>query len=47
MAEGEAWYIDFGLPHRINNDSDKDRVHFVIDCRVNNWIEEMIPAGHR
>jgi hypothetical protein len=45
MMEGEAWYIDFSLPHRVNNVSDKDRVHLVIDCRVNGWLEEMIPFG--
>jgi len=43
MMEGEAWYIDFSLPHRVNNVSDKDRVHLVIDCRVNGWLEGMIP----
>ena len=45
MEEGEAWYIDFSLPHRVNNVSDKDRVHLVIDCRVNGWLEGMIPFG--
>jgi aspartyl/asparaginyl beta-hydroxylase (cupin superfamily) len=45
MSEGETWYIDFGLPHSINNVSDKERVHLVIDCAVNGWVEEMIPFG--
>ncbi len=45
MMEGEAWYIDFGLPHRVHNFSDKDRVHLVIDCRVNAWLVGMIPFG--
>lgn len=43
MKEGEAWYIDFGLPHRINNLSDRDRVHLVVDCIVNDWLKEIIP----
>ncbi|HEX7313871.1 MAG TPA: aspartyl/asparaginyl beta-hydroxylase domain-containing protein [Pyrinomonadaceae bacterium] len=43
MSEGEAWYIDFGLPHRVNNVSDIERVHLVVDCRVNDWIEKLIP----
>jgi len=43
MKEGEVWYIDFGLPHRVHNVSDKERVHLVIDCRVNDWIESVIP----
>ena len=45
MQEGEAWYIDFSLPHRVNNVSDKDRVHMVVDCRVNDWLVGMIPFG--
>jgi quercetin dioxygenase-like cupin family protein len=43
LPEGEAWYMDFGLPHRVNNASDKERVHLVIDCRLNGWLEAMIP----
>lgn len=42
MIEGEAWYIDFSLPHRVSNTSDKERVHLVIDCVVNDWLERMI-----
>jgi aspartyl/asparaginyl beta-hydroxylase (cupin superfamily) len=43
MIEGETWYIDFSLPHRVSNKSDEDRVHLVIDCGVNQWLEMMIP----
>ena len=43
MEEGEAWCVDFSLPHRVNNGSDKDRVHFVIDCRVNDWLKGLLP----
>jgi quercetin dioxygenase-like cupin family protein len=43
MSEGEAWYVDFGLPHRVTNGSDRDRVHLVIDCRVNGWLEGLFP----
>lgn len=42
MTEGEAWCIDFSLPHRVNNGSDKDRVHLVVDCRVNGWVEALL-----
>jgi hypothetical protein len=45
MYEGEAWCIDFSLPHRVTNGSDKDRVHLVIDCRINEWLEELVPAA--
>jgi hypothetical protein len=43
MMEGEAWYIDFSLPHRVSNLGDQDRVHLVMDCGVNEWLETMIP----
>ena len=45
LEEGEAWYIDFGLPHRVNNYSDQERVHLVIDCTVNDWLRALIPFG--
>lgn len=45
MREAEAWYIDFSLPHRVSNTSDKERVHLVVDCVVNDWLERMIPSG--
>lgn len=45
MMEGETWYIDFNLPHRVSNSSDKDRVHLVIDCVVNDWLEGVVASG--
>lgn len=45
MEEGEAWCVDFSLPHRVDNNSDKARVHLVIDCRVNGWLERLLPPG--
>jgi hypothetical protein len=38
MQEGEAWYLNFNLPHRVNNGSRGDRLHLVMDCRVNEWL---------
>jgi quercetin dioxygenase-like cupin family protein len=43
MREGETWYLNFNLPHRIYNGSEIDRVHLVIDCLVNDWLRSMIP----
>lgn len=45
MEEGEAWYINFNLPHRVHNRSDKDRIHLVFDCVVNDWLSSLIPRG--
>jgi hypothetical protein len=44
MNEGECWYVNFNLPHRVYNPSDVDRIHLVIDCAVNDWLRSMIPA---
>lgn len=38
MKEGELWYLDFGLKHRVENNSDQDRIHLVLDCTVNEWL---------
>lgn len=38
MHAGETWYADFGLPHRVENHGDTDRVHLVLDCEPNAWL---------
>lgn len=44
MREGESWYIDFNLPHRIYNGGITDRIHLVIDCEVNDWLRSVFYA---
>ena len=44
MQEGESWYLNLNLPHRVDNQSDTDRVHLVIDCEVNDWLQRLVPA---
>lgn len=41
LQEGECWYMNFNLPHRISNNSDIDRIHLVIDANVNDWLTEL------
>lgn len=43
MQEGEAWYLDLNLPHRVENHSHTDRIHLVFDCVVNDWARELFP----
>jgi quercetin dioxygenase-like cupin family protein len=38
MNEGEAWYLNLNLPHRVENRSREDRIHLVIDCMLNDWL---------
>src|SRR5215471_16112118 len=45
MREGEVWYVDFSFPHRVENLSARERVHLVIDCRINSWVRKMIPVA--
>jgi hypothetical protein len=44
MAEGECWYLDFSLPHRVQNLGRDDRIHLVIDCSVNDWLLSLFPS---
>lgn len=44
MNEGECWYLDFNLPHSVRNTGTTDRVHLVIDCTVNEWLEKMLKS---
>jgi hypothetical protein len=39
MREGECWYVNVNLPHRIANKGKDARVHLVIDCKVNEWLQ--------
>jgi hypothetical protein len=42
MHEGELWYLDFYRKHRVENNGNDDRIHLVIDCKVNDWLVELI-----
>ncbi|MES2773937.1 MAG: aspartyl/asparaginyl beta-hydroxylase domain-containing protein [Bacteroidota bacterium] len=41
LQEGECWYLNFNLPHSIQNQSAAARIHLVIDAKVNDWIKEI------
>ncbi|HYE55262.1 MAG TPA: aspartyl/asparaginyl beta-hydroxylase domain-containing protein [Chitinophagaceae bacterium] len=38
MQEGECWYINANLPHRVSNHGNTNRIHLVVDCKVNDWL---------
>ena len=44
MNEGEAWYLNFNLPHSVRNNGRDERVHLVIDCLVNDWLSQFFSA---
>ena len=45
LEEGECWYLNANLPHRVTNNSNRDRIHLVIDCEVNDWLKNMINSS--
>jgi hypothetical protein len=42
MHEGECWYLNFNLPHRVRNRGATDRIHLVIDCLVDDWLRQLL-----
>jgi len=38
MLPGQCWYINANLPHSVANNGTTDRIHLVVDCRVNEWL---------
>jgi len=44
MNEGECWYLNFNLPHRVVNHSATDRIHLVVDCVVNDWVRTLFAS---
>jgi aspartyl/asparaginyl beta-hydroxylase (cupin superfamily) len=42
MREGECWYNNFNLPHRVANRGQTDRIHLVIDCEINDWLRAIL-----
>jgi hypothetical protein len=45
MNPGECWYINANLPHKVDNRSDSDRVHLVIDCKVDDWLRSLAASA--
>lgn len=42
MEPGECWYLNLSLPHRVQNRGAQQRIHLVVDCRVNDWLRSQI-----
>lgn len=45
MAEGECWYLNLNLPHKVENLGATDRIHLVLHCVVNDWVRAIIPQA--
>jgi len=45
LQEGECWYMNFNLPHSLHNKSNTDRIHLVIDAKVNEWVKTLFDSS--
>jgi hypothetical protein len=41
LKQGECWYLNLSLKHRVSNKGNCDRIHLVVDCAVNDWVKAM------
>ncbi len=45
MEAGECWFLELSHHHRVHNASNIERIHLVIDCDANAWLQAAILAG--
>ena len=41
-SAGECWYADFSCKHSFTNRGDTERIHMVLDCKVNDWLSALL-----
>jgi hypothetical protein len=41
LTEGNTYYVNVNLPHRVSNRGSAERLHLVIDAEVNGWVREI------
>lgn len=47
LNEGECWYLNASLPHRVSNHGAADRIHLVVDFTVNDWLNDLINSSEQ
>ena len=46
FAAGHTWYLNASCLHGVRNDSPDPRIHLMLDCLVNPWLEKLfLDAG--
>ncbi len=46
FAAGQTWYMNANCVHAVDNDSELERIHLVIDCIPNGWLRQVfLDAG--
>lgn len=41
MLPGQCWFADFSKTHSVANRGTEDRIHLIIDLKVNEWLTEL------
>lgn len=41
MKEGECWYLRLSDPHSVINAGESDRIHLVLDLKMNDWLKQI------
>ena len=47
MLPGQCWYINANLTHHVANHGQTDRIHLVIDCKVNHWLSTIFNQAQK
>ena len=47
MQEGECWYMNANLRHRVANNGHSARIHLVVDCKVNEWLKKRFEEAQK
>ncbi|MBN3521945.1 aspartyl/asparaginyl beta-hydroxylase domain-containing protein [Algoriphagus lutimaris] len=42
MKEGECWYLRLSDPHQVKNQGESDRIHLVMDLKINDWLNRLL-----
>lgn len=43
MKPGRFYYVNFSKKHYVKNEGDADRLHLVLDLKVNDWLRQCFP----
>ena len=41
FTQGDTWYLNADCMHGVQNPTDSDHIHLLIDCRRNEWLERL------
>ena len=44
LLPGEVWFVDVSRPHSVANHGETPRVHLVLDCVVNEWVNTLLTS---